>query len=166
MSFAIYYILKNPEILRKLQTEIYTVVGDQPIQCEDLDHLHYLTGECSYVYACYPISYASIAIPCASSDRLCVSSCVDLKLTDRPAILRETLRLQPPAFIRVVYSVEDTTIGGGRYAIPAGSGIALLIREARRDPAVWGADVSRSLLVCCLLLGPSLLAFWPAEESC
>ncbi|KAL1663021.1 cytochrome P450 [Schizophyllum commune] len=99
MSFAIYYILKNPEILRRLQTEIYTVVGDQPIQCEDLDHLHYLT-----------------------------------------AILRETLRLQPPAFIRVVYSVEDTTIGGGRYAIPAGSGIALLIREAHRDPAVWGAD--------------------------
>ncbi|KAI5891509.1 cytochrome P450 [Schizophyllum commune H4-8] len=99
MSFAIYYILKNPDVLRKLQTEIYTVVGDQPIQCEDLDHLHYLT-----------------------------------------AILRETLRLQPPAFIRVVYSVEDTTIGGGRYAIPAGSGIALLIREAHRDPAVWGAD--------------------------
>lgn len=46
MSFAIYYILKNPDVLRKLQTEIYTVVGDQPIQCEDLDHLHYLTGKC------------------------------------------------------------------------------------------------------------------------
>ncbi|KAL1741166.1 cytochrome P450 [Schizophyllum fasciatum] len=95
MAFAIYYILKNPDVLRKLQAEIYAVVGDQPIQCEDLDHLHYLT-----------------------------------------AILRETLRLQPPAFIRVVYSVEDTTIGSGRYAIPAGSGIALLIREAQRDPAL------------------------------
>ncbi|TRM66771.1 cytochrome P450 [Schizophyllum amplum] len=101
MSFAIYYLIKYPDVLRKLQAEIYAVVGDQSIEYEDLARLHYLT-----------------------------------------AVLRETLRLQPPAFVRVVYSVEDTTVAGGKYAIAAGSGIALLIRETQRDPAVWGTDAN------------------------
>ncbi|KAK7438608.1 hypothetical protein VKT23_017942 [Stygiomarasmius scandens] len=56
------------------------------------------------------------------------------------AVLREAMRLQPTAAIRVVNSVEDTTIGNGRYFLPKGAAIALLTWDAHRDVAVWGED--------------------------
>ncbi|KAL0949758.1 hypothetical protein HGRIS_009796 [Hohenbuehelia grisea] len=42
LSFVVYYLLKNPEAMRKLRAEIDSVVGDRPIQYEDLSKLHYL----------------------------------------------------------------------------------------------------------------------------
>ncbi|THU90609.1 cytochrome P450 [Dendrothele bispora CBS 962.96] len=56
------------------------------------------------------------------------------------AVLREAMRLQPTAAIRVVNSIEDTTIGNGKYFLPKGAAIALLTWDAHRDVAVWGED--------------------------
>ncbi|KAF9812238.1 hypothetical protein IEO21_06278 [Rhodonia placenta] len=44
LSFATYYILKNPEAARKLREEVDDVLGDQPIQLGDLNKLPYLTA--------------------------------------------------------------------------------------------------------------------------
>jgi cytochrome P450/NADPH-cytochrome P450 reductase len=40
----VYYLLKNPETLRKLRAEIDEVLGDRPVQYEHLGKLKYLTG--------------------------------------------------------------------------------------------------------------------------
>ncbi|KAK0200256.1 fatty acid hydroxylase [Desarmillaria ectypa] len=56
------------------------------------------------------------------------------------AVLRETLRLQPTAAIRVVYPLEDTVIGRGRYFVKAGQAIALQIWDSHRDHSVWSDD--------------------------
>lgn len=44
MTFMIYYLLKNPEAMRKLRAEIDEVLGGRPVQCEDFSKLPYLTG--------------------------------------------------------------------------------------------------------------------------
>ncbi len=64
------------------------------------------------------------------------------KLKYAAACLREALRLSPPATIRVVRSLEDTTIGGGKYAIQKGAVLAMLTAKCQMDPKVWGEDVS------------------------
>ncbi|KAF8900982.1 fatty acid hydroxylase [Mucidula mucida] len=56
------------------------------------------------------------------------------------AVLRETMRLQPTAAIRVVYPLEDTTLGRGKYFVKAGQPIALQIWDSHRDTDVWGND--------------------------
>lgn len=56
------------------------------------------------------------------------------------AIMRETLRLQPPASARGVSSAEDTTLANGKYAIKADTSIMVQNWVAMRDPAVWGED--------------------------
>ncbi|KAJ7218368.1 fatty acid hydroxylase [Mycena pura] len=56
------------------------------------------------------------------------------------AVMRETLRLSAGAPIRSVTSLEDTTIGGGKYAIKKGDMITIQAWEMQRDPAVWGDD--------------------------
>lgn len=53
--------------------------------------------------------------------------------------MRESLRLQPP-FPHNVTALEDTTIGGGKYAVKAGAPIVVQNWVAQRDPAVWGDD--------------------------
>jgi hypothetical protein len=68
------------------------------------------------------------------------------------AVLREAMRLQPTAAIRVVNSVEDTTISNGKYFVPKGAAIALLTWDAHRDVKVWGADVSGSQTQAVILL--------------
>lgn len=40
-----YYLLKNPESMRKLREEIDEVLGDQEIQLADLNKLPYLIGQ-------------------------------------------------------------------------------------------------------------------------
>ncbi|KAJ7808342.1 hypothetical protein B0H14DRAFT_2870527 [Mycena olivaceomarginata] len=52
--------------------------------------------------------------------------------------MRETLRLAPTAPIRQTAALEDTTIGGGKYAIKKGTPILIVKWELHRDPAVWG----------------------------
>ncbi|KAF8148143.1 fatty acid hydroxylase [Mycena galopus ATCC 62051] len=79
---------------------------------------------------------------------------VDEVLGDRPiqyedfaklpyliAVMRETLRLTSTAPIRQTSPLEDTKIGGGKYAVKKGSPILVLAWELHRDPAVWGDDV-------------------------
>ncbi|KAJ7077036.1 cytochrome P450 [Mycena epipterygia] len=96
MSFMVYYLLKNPETLRKLRAQIDEVLGSRPIQ----NTAHRLVA----------------------------------------AVMRETLRLSPTAPVRATSSVEDTTIGGSKYALKKGDRILLLFWEIHRDPAVWGSD--------------------------
>ncbi|KAF5345038.1 hypothetical protein D9758_010421 [Tetrapyrgos nigripes] len=99
MSFAIYYLLKHPQLLKKLRDEVDEVVGDQPAEVIDLNRMPFLH-----------------------------------------AVLRESMRLQPTAAIRVVNPIEDTTIGNGKYFVPKGAPIALLTWDAHRDVNVWGED--------------------------
>lgn len=58
------------------------------------------------------------------------------------AVMRETLRLAPPASTRSARALEDTTLGGGKYAVPAETPITLHAWAIHRDPLVWGEDVS------------------------
>ncbi|KAH9922456.1 cytochrome P450 [Fomitopsis serialis] len=99
LSFLMYFILKKPEVMRKLREEIDEVLGDEPPQIGDLTKLPYLT-----------------------------------------ACLREALRMGPAAPMRSVEVWEDTTIGGGKYAVKKGQTVAILTAQALRDPKVWGED--------------------------
>lgn len=54
-------------------------------------------------------------------------------------ILKETLRLWPTAPAFNVAAHQDTMIGG-RYAVPAGQPILVMIPQLHRDPAAWGED--------------------------
>lgn len=54
--------------------------------------------------------------------------------------MRETLRLSPPAPMRVMAPIEDTTLANGKYFIPAGQAIVIHSGQAHRDPSVWGED--------------------------
>ncbi|KAJ7067224.1 fatty acid hydroxylase [Mycena amicta] len=62
------------------------------------------------------------------------------KLTYLVAVMREALRLAAPASIRSVVSLEDTTLGDGKYAIKKGTTISIQAWEMHRDPKVWGDD--------------------------
>lgn len=44
LSFMVYYLLKNPEALRKLRAEVDTVLGSRPAQVEDFSKMPYLNG--------------------------------------------------------------------------------------------------------------------------
>ncbi|KAJ7601926.1 fatty acid hydroxylase [Mycena polygramma] len=59
---------------------------------------------------------------------------------DGPAVMRETLRLSPTAAKRGVTPIQDTTIGGGKYFVKAGTTILVHVWNMHRDPAVWGED--------------------------
>ncbi|AXJ09704.1 bifunctional cytochrome P450/NADPH--P450 reductase [Arthrobacter sp. PM3] len=54
-------------------------------------------------------------------------------------ILKETLRLWPTAPAFNVAPYEDTTLGG-RYDVPAGQPILVLLPQLHRDKAAWGDD--------------------------
>ncbi|KAH9836403.1 cytochrome P450 [Rhodofomes roseus] len=99
LSFSMYFILKKPEVMRKLREELDEVLGDEPPQVGDLHKLPYLN-----------------------------------------ACLRESLRMGPAAPMRSVEASEDTTIGGGKYAVKKGQTVAVLTAQALRDPKVWGED--------------------------
>ncbi|KAJ7636254.1 bifunctional P-450/NADPH-P450 reductase [Roridomyces roridus] len=78
---------------------------------------------------------------------------IDSVLGDRPAqaedfgkmpylkaVMYESLRLTPTAPKRGVTALEDTTLGGGKYFVKAGTPIILQVWNMHRDPAVWGDD--------------------------
>ncbi|KAH9931026.1 cytochrome P450 [Amylocystis lapponica] len=44
LCFAFYYIVKKPEVMRKVREEVDEVLGDQAIQLNDLSKLHYVTA--------------------------------------------------------------------------------------------------------------------------
>jgi len=55
------------------------------------------------------------------------------------AVMREGLRLYPPAAVVGVTPFEDTVIGG-KYLMKKGNTAALQIPFLHRDPLVWGED--------------------------
>lgn len=44
LTFSLYYLIKNPEAMRKLREEVDEVLGDQTIQLGDLGKLRYALG--------------------------------------------------------------------------------------------------------------------------
>ncbi|KAI0805964.1 cytochrome P450 [Irpex lacteus] len=44
LSFALFYLIKHPEVMRRAQAEIDDLIGDQQIQVDDLSQLPYLTA--------------------------------------------------------------------------------------------------------------------------
>ena len=101
LSFALYYLLKNPAFLERARAEVDEVLGDTA--SPTFEQVHRLT----YVRQ----------------------------------VLDESLRLWPtaPGFNR--YPFQDTVIGG-RYAIPANTGITVLTPALHRSTAVWGPDAA------------------------
>jgi cytochrome P450/NADPH-cytochrome P450 reductase len=122
MTFMVYYLIKNPETMRKLRAQIDEVLGDRPVQYEDFANLPYLIG----VF------------------KLHIKP--KQKIKRDTAVMRETLRLSSTAPLRSTTSLEDTTIGGGKYAIKKGTNMVINAWELHRDPAIWGDDV-RAMLV-------------------
>ncbi|KAK7065087.1 fatty acid hydroxylase [Favolaschia claudopus] len=57
------------------------------------------------------------------------------------AVMRETLRLTPTASKRGVTPLQDTTLGGGKYFVKAGTTMLVHVWNMHRDPLVWGEDV-------------------------
>lgn len=105
--------------MRKLRDEVDEVIGDTQIRAEHLSKLPYLTGLFSNfknVHDSYKLQLCNLAI------------------------MRETLRLQPPASARGVSPNEDTTLSNGKYAVKANTSIVAHNWVAMRDPAVWGED--------------------------
>ncbi|KAJ7692444.1 cytochrome P450 [Mycena rosella] len=56
------------------------------------------------------------------------------------AVMRETLRLTPTASKRGITPIHDTTLGGGKYFVKAGTPILVQVWNMHRDPLVWGED--------------------------
>ena len=100
LSFVTYEVLKHPEVLLKLRTEIDEVLGDRTVSLEDLPKMPYTV-----------------------------------------AVMREALRLRPPASTRSVSPVEPTTIGNGKYAVTPQDTILINAVQVHCDPEVWGDDV-------------------------
>ncbi len=45
LTFCLYYLMKNPEAMRKAREEVDEILGDQQIQIGDLGKLKYITGQ-------------------------------------------------------------------------------------------------------------------------
>ena len=50
LSFAIYYLLKNPEAMRKLREEVDTMIGQRAVTVNDVHKLPYLIGGYNFVH--------------------------------------------------------------------------------------------------------------------
>jgi cytochrome P450/NADPH-cytochrome P450 reductase len=98
LSFALYELLRHPEVLAKARAHVDEVLGTESARFGHLPRLGYLDQ-----------------------------------------ILKETLRLWPTAPAFNVAPYEDTVLGG-RYEVPAGQSILVLIPQLHRDRAAWGED--------------------------
>ncbi|MCU1530982.1 MAG: cytochrome, partial [Arthrobacter sp.] len=98
LSFALYELLRHPEVLAKARAHVDEVLGTESARIGHLPRLGYLDQ-----------------------------------------ILKETLRLWPTAPAFNVAPYEDTVLGG-RYEVPAGQSILVLIPQLHRDRAAWGED--------------------------
>jgi cytochrome P450/NADPH-cytochrome P450 reductase len=98
LTFTLYELLRQPDILAKAQAHVDEVLGSRAPRYEDL-----------------------------------------VKLTYLDQILKETLRLWPPAPAFSLQPYEDTLLGG-RYPVKKGQPITVITYQLHRDPAVWGAD--------------------------
>jgi cytochrome P450 / NADPH-cytochrome P450 reductase len=55
-------------------------------------------------------------------------------------VLKEALRLWPPAPAYGISPLTDETIGGGKYRLKKGTFITILVNALHRDPTVWGPN--------------------------
>lgn len=62
------------------------------------------------------------------------------QLTYISQILKEALRLWPPAPAYGIHPLKDETIGGGKYTLKKGTFITVLVLALHRDPSVWGPN--------------------------
>src|ERR1700742_2388828 len=62
------------------------------------------------------------------------------QLTYITQILKEALRLWPPAPAFGVAPHEDETLSGGKYKLAKGTFVSILASVLHRDPAVWGPN--------------------------
>jgi cytochrome P450/NADPH-cytochrome P450 reductase len=62
------------------------------------------------------------------------------QLTYVMQILKEALRLWPPAPAYGIMPLKDETIGGGQYKLKKGTFITILATALHRDPSVWGPN--------------------------
>src|SRR6516165_3720665 len=62
------------------------------------------------------------------------------QLTYITQILKEALRLWPPAPAYGIAPLQDETIGGGKYKLKKGTFITILASALHRDPSVWGPN--------------------------
>jgi cytochrome P450/NADPH-cytochrome P450 reductase len=62
------------------------------------------------------------------------------QLTYVTQILKETLRLWPPAPAYGIAPLKDETIGGGKYKLRKGTFTTILVTALHRDPSVWGPN--------------------------
>ena len=44
LTFIMYYLLKNPEAMRRLREEVDTLIGDRPMTVDDVHKLPYTIG--------------------------------------------------------------------------------------------------------------------------
>src|SRR6476620_4457428 len=62
------------------------------------------------------------------------------QLTYITQILKEALRLWPPAPAYGISPLNDESIGGGQYRLRKGTFITILVTALHRDPSVWGPN--------------------------
>src|ERR1700761_281464 len=62
------------------------------------------------------------------------------QLTYITQILKEALRLWPPAPAYGISPLKDEAIGGGKYKLRKGTFITILVTALHRDPSVWGPN--------------------------
>jgi cytochrome P450/NADPH-cytochrome P450 reductase len=55
-------------------------------------------------------------------------------------ILKEALRLWPPAPAYGISPLKDESIGGGKYKLRKGTFVTILVTALHRDPTVWGPN--------------------------
>jgi cytochrome P450/NADPH-cytochrome P450 reductase len=63
-----------------------------------------------------------------------------MQLTYISQILKEALRMWPPAPAYGIHPLADETIGGGKYRLKKGTFITVLTLGLHRDPTVWGPN--------------------------
>jgi cytochrome P450/NADPH-cytochrome P450 reductase len=102
LSFALYFLVKHPEVMARAKAEVDRVLGmDTTPRFEHLAQLPYLEQ-----------------------------------------VLKETLRMWPPAPSWGRRPFEDTVIGG-KYVVKRHQPLAVLTQMLHRDPTVWGEDPER-----------------------
>jgi len=62
------------------------------------------------------------------------------QLTYVTQILKEALRLWPPAPAYGIAPLQDETIGGGKYKLKKNTFVTVLVMALHRDPSVWGPN--------------------------